>query len=343
MNGVVVLGDRAVEVREFPEEEPGPGEVLLKMRASGMCGSDLHGYRAAADTLPAEKNRMGHEPCGEVAALGAGVSFLAVGDRVIVHHYLGCGRCKYCRQGYNQLCMNPGPDTRYYGSTAHGGHGDYMTVAARVLVPLPDEMSYEVGSMVACGTSTAYLALTKLEVSGLDVLAIFGQGPVGVSATMMGAVMGARVIAVDPSPERLELATRSGAWKTVNPNDGDSVEQIRALTGGEGADATLEAVGLTETRRQAATSAKVFGRTVLVGERGQAVYDATPDIIHRHLTIYGSWTVSMFGLEETAQFIVDRQIPLTDLISDRIAITDAADAYRRFDRQDTGKMVIVWE
>ena len=343
MNGVVVLGDRAVEVREFPEEEPGPGEVLLKMRASGMCGSDLHSYRAAPDALPADKNRMGHEPCGEVAALGPGVTSHAVGDRVIVHHYLGCGHCKYCRQGYNQLCMNPGPDTLYYGGSAHGGHGDYMTVAARVLVPLPDEMSYEVGAMVACGTSTAYLALTKLAVSGLDVLAIFGQGPVGVAATMMGAVMGARVIAVDPSPERLELAVRSGAWRTVNPNDGDSVEQIRALTGGEGADATLEAVGLTETRKQAATSAKMFGRTVLVGEGGQAVYDATPDIIHRHLTMYGSWTVSTFGLEETAKLIVDRQIPLTDLISDRIAITDAVDAYRRFDRQTSGKMVIVWE
>lgn len=350
MKGVVCLGDRAVEVREFPDEKPGVGEVLLKMRASGMCGSDLKNYRRESSELnqlptASTVNRMGHEPCGEVVELGAGVTFPVVGQRVIVHHYRGCGQCKYCTRGYNQLCLKPGPYTRYYGGSGHGGHGDYMTVPARVLVPLPDELSYEEGAMVACGTSTAYLGLTKLKVSGLDVLAVFGQGPVGVSATMLGTVMGARVIAVDPSPDRLQLAKDSGAWETVNPSDGDSVEQILELTGGEGADATLEAVGFAETRKQSVSALKVFGRTVLIGEgtEQQKVLDVAPDIIHNHLTIMGSWTVSTFGLEETASFIVDRQIPLGELISDRVYIDDAVDAYKRFDRQDTGKMIIVWD
>ncbi len=343
MKGVVLLGDRRAEVRDFPEEEPGPGQVLLKMRSSGMCGSDLHRYRAPADEVPNKGNRIGHEPCGEVAALGAGVSSVRLGDRVIVHHYLGCGHCRYCREGYSQLCLNPGPGNLYYGGNAHGGHGDYMICEARTCVPLPDELSFDVGAMLACGSSTAYLALTKLDVSGRDVLAIFGQGPVGVAGTMLGAAMGARVIAVDLSDKRLALAKDAGAWETVNARDGDAVEQIRSLTGGEGADATLEAVGTEQTRKEAATAARIFGRTVLVGERGKAIYDATPDIIHRHLTLYGSWTVSTFGMEEAARFVVDRGVPLERLISDRVAITDAVDAYRRFDRQDTGKMVIVWD
>ncbi|MBM3958510.1 MAG: zinc-binding dehydrogenase [SAR202 cluster bacterium] len=343
MKGVVFLGDRKAEVRQFPEEEPGPAEVLLRMRASGMCGSDLHKYRAPVPEITFAENRIGHEPCGEVAAVGAGVTNLRVGDRVINHHYLGCGQCRFCHMGYQQLCNSTAFKKGYYGGSLHGGHGDYMVCAASTCVPLPDELTFEAGAMLACGTSTAYLALTKLEVSGRDVLAIFGQGPVGVAATMLGAAMGARVIAVDPSPARLELARKAGAWKTVNPGEGDSVGQIMALTHGEGADATLEAVGLPLTRKQAATSARVFGRSVLVGERGQAIYDATPDIIHRHLTIYGSWTVSMPGMEEAARFVVDRQIPLHELISDRVAIGDAVDAYRRFDRQDTGKMVIVWD
>lgn len=343
MKGVVFRGDRVAEVRDFPDEEPGPDHVLLRMRASGICGSDLHNYRAPASEIRFPDNRVGHEPCGEVVAVGPGVTRVRVGDRVMNHHYLGCGRCKYCRMGYQQLCSDPAFKRGYYGGSLHGGHGDYMVCHERTCVPLPDELTYEVGAMLACGSSTAYLALLKLAVSGRDVLAIFGQGPVGVAATMLGAAMGARVIAVDLSEARLKLARQAGAWKTVNPNDGDSVEQIRSLTGGEGADATIEAVGLPITRKQSATAAKVFGRSALVGERGQAVYDATPDIIHRHLTIYGSWTVSMLGMEEAAQFVVDRHVPLHELISDRIAIGHAVDAYRRFDRQDTGKMVIVWQ
>jgi threonine dehydrogenase-like Zn-dependent dehydrogenase len=342
MKGVVFQGDRVAEVLDFPEEEPGPGQVLLRMRASGMCGSDLHRYRAPAAEITGPEMRVGHEPCGEVVAVGPGVTRVAVGDRIMNHHYLGCGRCRYCHMGYQQLCSDAEYKRGYYGGTLHGGHGDFMVCHERTCVPLPDELTYEVGAMLACGSSTAYLALLKLDVSGRDVVAVFGQGPVGVAATMLGTAMGARVIAVDPSEPRLELARRSGAWKTVNPNDGDSVEQIRALTGGEGADATIEAVGLPLTRKQAATSARVFGRSALVGERGQAIYDATPDIIHRHLTIHGSWTVSMPGMEEAARFVVDRQVPLHELISDRVAIADAPNAYRRFDRQESGKMVITW-
>lgn len=343
MEGVVFLGDRQAEVRDFPDESPGPGEVLLKMRASGMCGSDLHKYRESADSVRNADKRIGHEPCGEVAELGPGVAGLRVGDRVMVHHYLGCGACRYCRAGYNQLCLNPGPDNRYYGGNAHGGHGDYLVCAARVCVPMPEGLSYESGAMLACGSSTAYLALTKLDVSGRDVLAIFGQGPVGVAGTMLGAAMGALVVAVDLSNERLELAKHAGAWATINAQNVDPVERIKDLTGGEGADATLEAAGTPTTRKQVATSARVFGRAALVGERGQVTYDVTPDIIHRHLLLYGSWTVSMSGMEEAAKFVMDREVPLDSLISDRVPIGDAVEAYQRFDKQDTGKMIIVWD
>ncbi|MBI4306085.1 MAG: zinc-binding dehydrogenase [Chloroflexi bacterium] len=342
MKGLVFLGDRRAEVRDFPEETPGQGEVLLRMRASGMCGSDLHKYRGPAAETSFPDNRIGHEPCGEVVALGPGVTRVRVGARVMQHHYLGCGRCRYCQMGYQQLCSDTKFKKGYYGGSLHGGHGDYMVCNERTCVALSDELSFDVGAMLACGSSTAYLALTKLQVSGRDTVAVFGQGPVGLAATMLGMAMGARIIAVDPSEKRLALARTAGAWKAVNPNDGDSVEQIKSLTRGEGADATIEAVGIPLTRKQAATSARIFGRCALVGERGQAVYEATPDIIHRHLTIYGSWTVSTFGMEEVARFVVDRGVPLQDLITERVQIKDGVEAYRRFDKQDTGKMVIVW-
>ena len=129
----------------------------------------------------------------------------------------------------------------------------------------------------------------------------------------------------------------------MNPANGDATEQIRALTGGEGAEASLEAAGVQATRKAAITSVRVFGRTVLVGEGGEVTLEPSPDIIHRHLTLYGSWTVSIPGMAETARFVVERNVPLQSMVTARVAIDDAPAAYERFDKQDTGKMVIVWD
>jgi len=199
VRGVVFVGNREIELREFPDPVPGPGEAIVRMRASGICGSDLRPYRATTS----QSTISGHEPCGEVAALGPGVAGPPVGTRVMVHHYSGCGSCKYCRIGYEQLCRQ---GHRIYGFGTHGGNADSILVPARTLIPLPDGLSFEEGAAIACGTGTAYMALIKLDVSGRDTLAIYGQGPVGLSATLLGKAMGARVIAVDVSAARLELA-----------------------------------------------------------------------------------------------------------------------------------------
>jgi threonine dehydrogenase-like Zn-dependent dehydrogenase len=179
-------------------------------------------------------------------------------------------------------------------------------------------------------------------VSGRDVLAVFGQGPVGLAATLLGTAMGSRVIAVDISKDRLKLAAEAGAWQTVDNTDGSAVAKIRDLTHGEGADATLEAVGRSETRVAAAEATRIFGRTCLVGEGGTVTYEATPHIIHRHLTLLGSWTFSTFGLAEAAQFVADRGIRLDGLITGRVSVEQLPAAYTEFDRQQTGKVVVVW-
>src|SRR5439155_4124575 len=136
----------------------------------------------------------GHEPCGVVAAVGPDVSEeqARVGQRVMNHHYKGCGSCKHCRTGWSQLCLE---GCIVYGATGHGAHAPYMKVPASTLVPLPDELSFEEGAAISCGTGTAYQALKRLDVSGRDTLAVFGQGPVGLSAVLLGQAMGARVIA----------------------------------------------------------------------------------------------------------------------------------------------------
>src|SRR6266849_1878544 len=132
------------------------------------------------------------------------------------------------------------------GTDIHGGHAPYLLSPASTLVPLPDELSFAEGAAIACGTGTAYAALKRLDVSGRDTLAIFGQGPVGLSATQLATAMGARVIAVDPSAERRDMARAMGAEVALDPSTGDPVEEIRALSHGEGADATLECSGNSE-------------------------------------------------------------------------------------------------
>ncbi len=338
MRGLRFLGDRQSEVIDYPDEAPGPEYVLLKMHASGMCGSDLKRYHAPTSDFAGEPIRPGHEPCGEVVELGPGVENLSLGDRVLQHHYEGCRRCYFCRSGWTQLCKSEG--RMIHGGTRHGGHGEYMIAHASSCIQMPDDISYDVGSYLACGASTAFHGLKKLQISGLDTLAVFGAGPVGLAGVMFGAAMGARVIAVDISGERLEMAKAAGAWEVVDNSDGSAVEQIVDLTGGHGADATMEAIGIHETRLAAVQSTRIFGRCCFVGEGGDFHVEPSPDIIHRHLTLVGSWTFSTFGLEEAAEFTSQRNVPLESLITRTVGMEEAPAAYTEFDQGAPGKFVI---
>jgi threonine dehydrogenase-like Zn-dependent dehydrogenase len=153
--------------------------------------------------------------------------------------------------------------------------------------------------------------------------------------------MGARVIAIDIAAARLEHARRLGADATLNPSDGDPIVGVRELTEGEGADATLDCTGNAIARAQTVRSARVFGRACYVGEGGTVELQPSPDIIHRHLTLYGSWTFNTIGLEECARFVVQRQVPLKELITHRFRLDQAVEAFAEFDKGETGKCVFV--
>jgi len=322
--------------------------VVIAIKASGMCGSDLHMYRAAGNAAAAVGLGgsggpviAGHEPCGVVAAVGPGVleSQARVGQRVMDHHYRGCGSCKHCRVGWSQLCPH---GIVVYGATGHGGHAPFMTVEASTLVPLPDELTFEEGAAISCGTGTAYWALKRIDVSGRDTIAIFGQGPVGLSATMLGKAMGARVLAVDLAAERRQLATELGADAVIDPRAVDPVSALRELTRGEGVEAALDCTGNSEARVAAVRSACTWGRVCFVGEGGTVTLDVSPDLLRRQITIHASWTFSTVGQWECARFVADRKIPLTRLLTHRFTLDQAAEAYRLFDTQTTGKGVFVF-
>src|SRR5439155_8443160 len=218
----------------------------------------------------------------------------------------------------------------------------YMLCQPLMLVPLPDELSYAEGAAVACGTGTAYMALKRLDVSGRDTLAVYGQGPVGLSATMLATAMGARVIAIDVGAERLALAREYSAAETIDASKEDPVARVMALTRDEGAETALDCTGNAKARQQAVQSARIWGRVCWVGEGGTVELSPSPEVIHKQLTIHGSWTFSTVGLAECARFVADRKVPLQKLITHQFRIEEAEEAFRLFDTQTTGKCVFVF-
>jgi threonine dehydrogenase-like Zn-dependent dehydrogenase len=348
MRGVVFLGDRELEMMAFHDSTPGPGEVVLEMKASGMCGTDLKFYRRAKGGdvsvgVPAADAPViaGHEPCGVVAALGPGVDPRRVreGMRAMVHHYVGCGYCPDCRGGWGQLCQQD--RIVVYGSNAHGAHAPFMKVPAATLVPLDERLSFATGAAISCGTGTAFAALRRLGLGAVDSVAIFGQGPVGLSGTQLAKAMGARVIALDVSAERLLRAREFGADETINPAETDAVAAIRALTNGLGCDVAFETSGSQEGRLGAVRGVKVWGRVAFVGEGGNFTLDVSSEMIRRQVTIFGHWTFSLDGQAECARFIAERSIAVDRLFTDRWGLDQAAEAYRRFDQQSGGKGVFL--
>jgi D-arabinose 1-dehydrogenase-like Zn-dependent alcohol dehydrogenase len=241
MKAVLFPGDREVVHTEFPDPKPGINQVVVRMKASGLCGSELHGlYQPSKEVKrasPFQDVIPGHEPCGVVEQVGPGVVSVKPGDRVSVYHIGGCGHCKYCRAGWMINCAN---EKHTYGWNANGGHADLLLADERNCVRLPDELSFADGAHCACGGGTAYQSLLRLNVSGRDRFAVFGLGPVGLGAVALAKAMGATVYAVEVTPERLELGKKMGADVVINPQEQDPVAAIRDLTEGEGAEATAD-------------------------------------------------------------------------------------------------------
>lgn len=266
-----------------------------------MCRSDLKFYRTLKGGDPSIGIRLagpvvaGHEPCGLVEAVGSSVDprQAKVGGRVTVHHVHGCDCCRTCRSSWLQICDN-GP-AAIYGITANGGYAAFLKAAASSIVQLPDSLSFKTGAAVACGTGTAYSALTRLNVSGDDTLIVVGQGSVGLSATLLASSMGARVVTLDIEPNRLERARTFGAAHNIDPNDGNPVDAILDLTAGHGAECAMDASGSNHGRQTALRATREWGRMCVVGEGHDLHLDISADMLRRQRTILGSWVFSIMG------------------------------------------------
>ncbi len=352
MTGAVLPGDSTVELREFDVPAPGPGQVLLRVGASSICGSDIRAiYRAHLGTGPEAYQPgtiAGHEPAGRVVQLGPDCKHLTVGDRVSVYHITGCGSCRDCMEGYMISCSSP-QHRKAHGWQRHGGHAPYMLTEETACVVLPDSLSYVDGAFCACGFGTVYEALVRMGVSGTDALLVTGLGPVGLAAAMLGRAMGARtVIGTDISAGRLALAERKGLVDHALDAGGDEdslAGRIRELTGGRGCERSIDCSGAPAGRHLALRCTRQWGRCAYVGEGGNVEFDVSGLLIHKQITLYGSWVTSTKHLADLVEFL-DRHDLRPEQTSDSAAmfpLDQAAEAYRTADAGQTGKVCILFD
>jgi len=251
---------KPLEMQEIPVPSIGERDVLVRIKAAGICHSDAH-YRAGTSPVGLLPQTLGHEVAGVIEKAGSQVTNVKVGDRVCLHYLLTCGDCYYCNRGSEQFC----PSGRMIGKHCDGGYAEYIAVPARSAVRLPDEIPFEHGAILMCSSSTTFHALRKTRLAAGETVAVFGAGGLGMSAIQLAKAMGALdVYAVDINPDRLRLAEKFGAIP-INAAEGDPVAGLRELTGGKGVDVALELIGLPLTMQQAVQSLSVFGRAGLVG------------------------------------------------------------------------------
>jgi threonine dehydrogenase-like Zn-dependent dehydrogenase len=341
MRALRIVGEREVAVRERPRPSAGPGEVVVEMKSTAICGSDLHPYRHPSPAQLEADYVPGHEPAGVVAELGPGVTDWNVGDRVVVYFRRTCGECLWCRTGHRNVCANR--RTSYgHGAGADGSHADYMTVETASLMRLPDDLSFEDGAILACQAGTAYWPLKRLEVSGRDVLVVSGLGPVGLLATIFARPMGARIVGIDPSAERRKLAEQMGATWTLDPTAGPVGEQLRKIHPG-GADKLIETSGANAAHAAIGDLLRQLGTAAIVGLGSSEFKMPLMRLVHRELTVFGTsiYPDTLFG--EICDFLRAHRISLGAVVSHRFPLEQAPEAFRVAESATAGKVAFVFE
>ncbi len=346
MEGVILPGNSTVEFREFEVPEPGYGQVLVKMKASSICGSDIRAiYRAHLGKGPEGYQPgtiAGHEPCGQIVKVGPGCKERQVGDRVVIYHISGCGVCEDCQHGYMISCESS--FRAAHGWQRNGGHADYLLAEENVCIVLPDSLSYVDGALCACGTGTAYEALCRVGLNGNDRLLITGLGPVGLAAAQLGKAMGAKpIIGIDVSAARRKLAEDLNLVDYTFEANEDALGKIKGVTNGKGCEVSIDCSGAPAARLLALQGTRQWGRCAFVGEGNTVEFDVSPLLIHQQITIYGSWVTSLYHLQQLVEHL-DRWGVHPDITcTDRLPLKGAATAYDLADKGQTGKVCIVFD
>lgn len=343
MTAAYLPGDSTVQMRTVAVPVPGYGEVLLRMKASTICGSDIRCiYHEHLGKGPEGYQGViaGHEPCGQIVATGPGCRRFAEGDRVIVYHISGCGVCNDCRRGYMISCTSE-KYRRAYGWQRDGGMAEYMIAEEKDLIALPDELSYADGAQVACGFGTVYEGLEKIGINGNHAVLITGLGPVGLATGALCRKLGAhKIIGIDVVPERMKIAQEMGLCDHVLTSGPDNVAEVKALTGGQGVERAVDCSAHHAARATVVRATRKWGRIVFIGEGGKVELNPSPDMIHDQKTVYGSWVTSTWLMEELVERLVRWNLHPADIITHRFPLEKADEAYALMASGKCGKVAV---
>lgn len=307
---------KALELREIPVPEIGNREILIQVKAAGICHSDAH-YRKNISpdrTLPLT---LGHEVAGMVVKIGSEVKNVKIGDRVALHYLVTCGDCHYCAMGREQFCK----EAQMLGNHIHGGYGEYIAIPARNAIHLPETISFEEGATLMCASATSFHALLKGRIQPGESVAVFGVGGLGQSAVQLAKAFGAtQVYAVDINPKKLALAKEYGAIP-INAKEIDPVEEIKKLTKGMGVAITLELIGLPLTQKQALQCAGPMGRVVFVGlSKEDIAINPYYDILGNEVELIGSNDHNLKELPTLVEFAEKRMLDTSKVVSKTIPL-----------------------
>ena len=346
MKGAFLPGNSTVELKEVAVPAPGHGEVLLRMKASTICGSDIRCiYHEHLGKGPEGYQGVvaGHEPCGQIVQAGPGCRRFGVGDRVIVYHISGCGVCNDCRRGYMISCTSA-EYRRAYGWQRDGGMAEFLLAEEKDLIHLPAELTYADGAQVACGFGTVYEGLEKIGISGNHAVLITGLGPVGLATGALCRKLGAnKIIGIDVVKERMQLALDLKLCDEVLESGPDNVAEVRRLTGGMGVERAVDCSANEQARVAAIRATRKWGRIVFLGEGGRVEFNPSPDIIHDQKTVYGSWVTSTWLMEELVERLVRWNLHPADLVTHRFSLDKVDRAYTLMASGKCGKVAVCFD
>jgi 6-hydroxycyclohex-1-ene-1-carbonyl-CoA dehydrogenase len=312
-----------MRIEDVPTPEPRAGEILIRVAGCGVCHTDLHYLDHGTPTFKKPPVILGHEVAGTVAAVGAGVTTVKEGDRVLVPAVLSCGHCTLCRTGRENICEN----SLMLGNHIDGGYAEYLAVPGKDVFRMPDDVPLVEGSVIADAVTTPFHAVVRRgKVAAGDWVIVLGCGGVGLSLVQIAAAVGARVIAVDVKDAKLETARRFGAAETINPGSVPKLDKaVRAMTGG-GVDVAFEAVGKAATQEAAINCLKTGGRLVLVGYSPDTLPLNAGRVMFRELDIMGSLGCRPVDYPRAIELVRQGKVRLAEMVTHRFPLERIGEA-----------------
>lgn len=316
----------------------GPGEVLVRVAACGVCASDLH-YLHGTPTFKKPPLILGHEISGFVEDVARDVKELAPGEAVIVPPLISCGDCANCREGRDNICY----EGLMIGNSVDGGFAEFIKVPARMLHKIPSNLPVHESAVISDAVSTPFHAVkNRGEVKPGEWVAVFGCGGVGLNAVQAAAALGASVIAVDIDERKLRLARELGAVETINPQEVDVAKSTRSIAGRRGVDAAFEVVGKPSVMEQALEVVRPGGRLVIVGYSHKNWDLRVSRVMFREISVIGSLGCRSAEYPYIIRLVERGLIKLGPIISERMPLEKINDALKRLEEGAVvGRQIIV--